>query len=451
MPPRSPSPPAVSATPRSAGTRPRRCGSATSTSSPRTRTSPSSSAPSAPPAWGSTCRRPPTWCLPSCPGPTPSRPRRSTGSTASGRPSRSPRGGSSPPRPSTPASPSSSGPRPAWPPAPWTARTTRCRTRSTSGWTCSPPCSPTHSARTWSRSSSDLTAEPPWQVGSRRRPGRVPPPAAPKCSTRAPSCRWDEQEGVCMEGLAAITQRIAGIEAQLTALSNPPAPAPETASSSFDQALSSASGEFAPQAAAAGALARLAAAAQGLGAFGGGRDTPGLRNALGASGLLGGAGLQGLAGLQGVSGVQGAAGAYAPPAVLNDKGAPADLAHYGNGQIPEQALVPIDATGHRLWAPAAVQFQQLIAEASAQGITIGINDSYRTIERQHELVPRLGLYNEGGLAAVPGTSRHGWGLAVDLQLNGEAQAWMRDNAERFGFVEDTPREPWHWAFYPDRL
>ncbi|HLS73891.1 MAG TPA: M15 family metallopeptidase [Actinomycetaceae bacterium] len=282
-----------------------------------------------------------------------------------------------------------------------------------------------------------------------------------------------------MEGLAAITQRIAGIEAQLTALSNPPAPAPETASSSFDQALSSASGEFAPQAAAAGALAPLAAAAQGLGApgldgaglgglgatglggaagllggagaFGGGLNTPGLLNALGASGLLGGAGLQGLAGLQGVSGVQGAAGAYAPPAVLNDKGAPADLAHYGNGQIPEQALVPIDDTGHRLWAPAAVQFQQLIAEASAQGITIGINDSYRTIERQHELVPRLGLYNEGGLAAVPGTSRHGWGLAVDLQLNGEAQAWMRDNAERFGFVEDTPREPWHWAFYPDRL
>src|SRR5699024_5106891 len=107
-------------------------------------------------------------------------------------------------------------------------------------------------------------------------------------------------------------------------------------------------------------------------------------------------------------------------------------------------------TGHRMWAPAAQSFKQLLAEASAAGIDIGINDSYRTLERQQELVPRLGLYNEGGLAAVPGTSRHGWGLAVDLRLDGEALTWMRANAERFGFVEDTPREPWHWAFYPDR-
>ena len=33
----------------------------------------------------STSRSPPTWCSPSCPGPTPSRPRRSTGSTGSAR------------------------------------------------------------------------------------------------------------------------------------------------------------------------------------------------------------------------------------------------------------------------------------------------------------------------------------------------------------------------------
>lgn len=270
-----------------------------------------------------------------------------------------------------------------------------------------------------------------------------------------------------MDGLAAISQRIAGIEAQLTALSNPPAPAAATAqgSGAFDQALTSAAGEFSATSSAAAALGAGgvlgAESAQGLGASGllgsagtlggaGALNIPGLLEALGAGGRLGGTGLLGLSGVQGVGGASAAPGAHAP-AVLNDKGAPADLAHYGNGQIPTQALVPIDDTGHRLWAPAAAQFQSLMAEASAQGITIGINDSYRTLESQQALVPRLGLYNEGGLAAVPGTSRHGWGMAVDLQLNSEAQAWMRANGERFGFVEDTPREPWHWAFYPDRL
>ena len=52
------------------------------------------------------------------------------------------------------------------------------------------------------------------------------------------------------------------------------------------------------------------------------------------------------------------------------------------------------------------------------------------------------------LAAAPGTSKHGWGMATDLNLNSEAQAWMRSNAGAFGFVEDTPREPWHWGYHP---
>ena len=37
---------------------------------------------------------------------------------------------------------------------------------------------------------------------------------------------------------------------------------------------------------------------------------------------------------------------------------------------------------------------------------------------------------------MPGTSNHGWGLAVDLDLDERAQAWMRTNAERFGFFEE---------------
>ncbi|WP_127125202.1 D-alanyl-D-alanine carboxypeptidase family protein [Georgenia sp. SYP-B2076] len=133
---------------------------------------------------------------------------------------------------------------------------------------------------------------------------------------------------------------------------------------------------------------------------------------------------------------------------LTADGVPADLAAYGNGRVPATALTPVGSTGHKLWAPAAAAFEQVLSAAAADGVTIGITDSYRTYDVQVDVVRRKGLYSEGGLGAKPGTSPHGWGKAVDLDLDATAQAWMRVNAGRFGFVEDTPREPWHWAYKP---
>jgi zinc D-Ala-D-Ala carboxypeptidase len=127
-------------------------------------------------------------------------------------------------------------------------------------------------------------------------------------------------------------------------------------------------------------------------------------------------------------------------------GVPVALAAYGNGKIPSSALAEVGSTGHRLWAPAAESLEQLIRDAAKDGVTIGITDSYRSYESQVDLAGRKGLYSQGGLAAVPGTSDHGWGMAVDLDLDSTAQAWMRANGSRYGFVEDTPREPWHWAY-----
>lgn len=127
---------------------------------------------------------------------------------------------------------------------------------------------------------------------------------------------------------------------------------------------------------------------------------------------------------------------------------PAELEAYGNGRIPEGALVSIGEAGHSLWAPAARSFQQLRAAAAADGVTIGVTDSYRTYESQVDLAQRKGLYSSGGLAATPGTSNHGWGMSLDLDLDSQAQSWMRQNGARYGFVEDVPREPWHWTYRP---
>ncbi len=126
---------------------------------------------------------------------------------------------------------------------------------------------------------------------------------------------------------------------------------------------------------------------------------------------------------------------------------------FGNGRIPTSALCPI-APSHALRCDAAAGYTAL-ADAFARtfGRPMCITDSYRSFAAQvsaFRAKPRL--------AAVPGTSNHGWALAVDLcggvNHGGSAEwRWMTANAGRFGFVQpdwagpggEKP-EPWHWEF-----
>jgi LAS superfamily LD-carboxypeptidase LdcB len=133
---------------------------------------------------------------------------------------------------------------------------------------------------------------------------------------------------------------------------------------------------------------------------------------------------------------------------LNSKGIPTDLAAYGNGKIPASALEQVGNTRHKLWAPAAQSLTRMIADAKRDGVTIGITDSYRPYAEQVDLARRKGLYSQGGLAARPGTSEHGWGMAADLDLNAKGLAWMRQHGADYGFINNVPRENWHWAFKP---
>ena len=129
-------------------------------------------------------------------------------------------------------------------------------------------------------------------------------------------------------------------------------------------------------------------------------------------------------------------------------GPPAELAAYGNGQIPTEALSPVGQGDHRLWAPASEAFRDMQAAAARDGVTIRVTDSYRSFDRQVELAERKGLYSQGGLAARPGTSNHGWGRSLDVDTGGGTADWLRTNAARFGFHEDVAGEPWHWTYRP---
>ena len=145
-------------------------------------------------------------------------------------------------------------------------------------------------------------------------------------------------------------------------------------------------------------------------------------------------------------GIIRAATAPSPAGGSGSLDVPDVLRQYGNGKIPREMLSPIGIGQHRLYSVAADAFKAMRTAAAADGVDISVTDSYRTYDQQVELAARKGLWKDGGLAAVPGTSPHGWGMAVDVDVDPAGLAWIRANGAQFGFDETTPREPWHWEY-----
>jgi hypothetical protein len=127
---------------------------------------------------------------------------------------------------------------------------------------------------------------------------------------------------------------------------------------------------------------------------------------------------------------------------------------WANGQIPPETLCALGVHGHALRCDAAASYAQLdTAFRAAFGSPLCITDSYRSLGGQI-----AAFYRKPALAAVPGTSNHGWALAVDLcggiNIAGSPQwTWMTANAGRFGFVQPAwagpageKPEPWHWEY-----
>lgn len=52
------------------------------------------------------------------------------------------------------------------------------------------------------------------------------------------------------------------------------------------------------------------------------------------------------------------------------------------------------------------------------------------------------------MAAIPGTSNHGWYLAVDFwNITQIFLLWLVKNAGRFGFSAEAQSEDWHWRYH----
>ena len=127
-----------------------------------------------------------------------------------------------------------------------------------------------------------------------------------------------------------------------------------------------------------------------------------------------------------------------------------------NGQIAAADLCALWDGTNMLRGDAAVTLAELnLTFRASFDRDLCITDSYRTLAEQRRLA-----YTKGGLAATPGTSNHGWGLAIDLcssETNSSAvMTWLNDNGPTYGWENPPwakrggsgPHEPWHWEYVP---
>jgi hypothetical protein len=118
-----------------------------------------------------------------------------------------------------------------------------------------------------------------------------------------------------------------------------------------------------------------------------------------------------------------------------------------NGVFDDANTDPIP--GGRLWPEAALTWNAMRAEFIAGGGNPdqfrpgGPASSARSMPQQQHF-----FGHQPPPAAVPGTSNHGWGIAVDIP-SAAAQAWLMRNGARFGWSHDEGArvgERWHFRY-----
>lgn len=142
-------------------------------------------------------------------------------------------------------------------------------------------------------------------------------------------------------------------------------------------------------------------------------------------------------------------------------------------------LTPISET-HQIAAIAYEDFLDMVTACEAAGFEPAVCSSYRTQEYQEKLYQnRIARYVQAGNSvekatelagrsvAVPGTSEHQLGLALDLvdnknwrldesQAKTPTQQWLMENSWRYGWILRYPNEkseitgiiyePWHYRY-----
>ncbi len=159
---------------------------------------------------------------------------------------------------------------------------------------------------------------------------------------------------------------------------------------------------------------------------------------------------------------------------------PVDLSGVMNGRLPDHLLVTVempgaDARGHPQLARV---LRALIHDCrQATGVDLAHVGHYRSLEQQIALLKARYVRASSGTrrwdgswwrrvsgapVATPGTSDHGWGLAIDGAVwdhgsgrpvgiyKSRAWDWIRQHLTSYGLCwawDDEDEEPWHWHLY----
>lgn len=145
-----------------------------------------------------------------------------------------------------------------------------------------------------------------------------------------------------------------------------------------------------------------------------------------------------------------------------------------NGEIPDDLLAKVDFGPWKLEKNAAKKFSALnTAYKKEFGSNFTISGPYRPFNVSNDIFDwdyfdktgkgRKKGTNGGVAAAKPGTSKHGWGQAMDIGGFGNGPGnkffdWMEKNAKNYGWINPAwakrpgaGYEPWHWEYIGDDL
>jgi D-alanyl-D-alanine dipeptidase len=128
-----------------------------------------------------------------------------------------------------------------------------------------------------------------------------------------------------------------------------------------------------------------------------------------------------------------------------------------NGFIPRSQLEPITraANGEQAYlrADAARAFKAMNAESERRfGVTLRVASARTAYRPYRDQLYFWNLYvsGRGNLAARPGTSNHGWGIAVDIST-GRMRQIIDQIGAKYGWAKrwsDAPSEWWHIRYRP---
>lgn len=175
------------------------------------------------------------------------------------------------------------------------------------------------------------------------------------------------------------------------------------------------------------------------------------KNKLGVDGVAGPATWGRIAGVKSDGGGTGPA---PTPGTGPDKryAHPKKSGKFSNGKLPGSQLCTVPfSTRDRVacyMLPDLLAFNKAYKARFGGNITITSSgeNAYRTYATQvhyWNTLPR-------GQAARPGTSNHGWGLAIDISgVGGHGSTkynWLNANAGKYGFDDNVSHEAWHWEY-----